>query len=188
MSSPLVVSAMYAKARESLHQGRRLRVRGTQRDVSKNNCFMFHSFRTACYPMLYCEHPHHSIYEYSNSIASYHLFIIYNPTMVSSSKLVAVLSFIVVNSASAFTNTSPIARSTPRIQHQETTTQLDIFGKAFSNDESLGKAANPGLKKVRFSSDCRTIKCSSCAYTYIFLLNHINIVLSCILYTGSQNG
>ena len=48
VSSPLVVSAMfmYAKARESLHQGRRLRVRGTQRDVSKNNCFMFHSFRT----------------------------------------------------------------------------------------------------------------------------------------------
>ena len=73
--------------------------------------------------------------------------------MVSSSKLVAALSFIAVNSASAFTTTAPIANDrTLRIQQQETTTQLDIFGKAFSNDDSLGKAANPGLKKVRFSA------------------------------------
>ena len=38
-------------------------------------------------------------------------------------------------------------------EHVVSTTQLKIFGKAFANDDSLGKAENPGLKKGPAASE-----------------------------------
>lgn len=67
--------------------------------------------------------------------------------MVSSPKLSAVLALIAVHSASAFTANHAVISRIPSAQVQ-TPTQLHIFGKAFANDDSLGKRENPGLKKV----------------------------------------
>ena len=53
---------------------------------------------------------------------------------------------VAVYSASAFAPAPPVRRghwSAP------SSTALEIFGKAFANDASLGKRENAGLKKVR---------------------------------------
>lgn len=63
--------------------------------------------------------------------------------MVSAPKLAATLAIIIVHSASAFTPTNG-----PNFNLRIPTSQLDLFGKAFAN-EDMGKKENPGLKKVR---------------------------------------
>mmetsp|Transcript_828 Transcript_828/g.1481 ORF Transcript_828/g.1481 Transcript_828/m.1481 type:complete len:136 (+) Transcript_828:159-566(+) len=64
--------------------------------------------------------------------------------MVSAPKLASFLSIAAVYSASAFTT---VPSSPTRVEGGASSTQLDIFGKAFANDDSLGKRDNPGLKK-----------------------------------------
>mmetsp|Transcript_20429 Transcript_20429/g.44253 ORF Transcript_20429/g.44253 Transcript_20429/m.44253 type:complete len:136 (-) Transcript_20429:290-697(-) len=64
--------------------------------------------------------------------------------MVSAPKLTSLLSIIAVYSASAFT--APPANDR-NLRISSSPTQLDIFGKAFANDDSLGKRENAGLKK-----------------------------------------
>ena len=73
--------------------------------------------------------------------------------MASAFKFASVLLCIIAAySASAFT-TSPSANGQYSRQAAATspssTTQLDFFGKAFANDDSLGERENAGLKKVR---------------------------------------
>mmetsp|Transcript_5893 Transcript_5893/g.10558 ORF Transcript_5893/g.10558 Transcript_5893/m.10558 type:complete len:135 (-) Transcript_5893:233-637(-) len=63
--------------------------------------------------------------------------------MVSAPKLTYILSIIAVYSASAFT--APLTND--RNLSVPSPTQLDFFGKAFANDDSLGKRKNEGLKK-----------------------------------------
>ena len=69
--------------------------------------------------------------------------------MVSAPKAAVILSIIAVYSTSAFT-TAPLKNNA---LNSPTPTQLDMFGNgfknAFSNDDSLGKRENAGLKKVR---------------------------------------
>ena len=68
-------------------------------------------------------------------------------TMVSTPKATVILAMIAISSSSAFT-------AAPRTNnaHSIIATQLDMFGNglknAFSNDDSLGKRENAGLKKV----------------------------------------
>mmetsp|Transcript_18597 Transcript_18597/g.39930 ORF Transcript_18597/g.39930 Transcript_18597/m.39930 type:complete len:137 (+) Transcript_18597:113-523(+) len=65
--------------------------------------------------------------------------------MVSALRLKSILSVIAVYSASAFT--APAVNNYRNVVRSSATTQLDIFGKAFANDESLGKRESAGLKK-----------------------------------------
>jgi hypothetical protein len=60
-------------------------------------------------------------------------------TMLSLPKVAVVL--IVLTPASGFTAGNNYSNG-------RTSTALNIFRKAFANDDSLGKAENPGLKKV----------------------------------------
>lgn len=65
--------------------------------------------------------------------------------MVSAPKLAAILSVIAAEyTASAFT--APLANNR-NLRIPSSSSQLDIFGNAFANDDSLGKKENPGLKK-----------------------------------------
>jgi len=64
--------------------------------------------------------------------------------MVSFPKLTALLSVAAACQSSAFTapqNNNDIKLRIP-------SSQLDLFGNAFANDDSLGKRENAGLKKV----------------------------------------
>ncbi|KAL3792646.1 hypothetical protein ACHAW5_005100 [Stephanodiscus triporus] len=67
--------------------------------------------------------------------------------MLSTPKATVILAMIAASSSSAFT-------AAPRTNnaHSRKATQLDMFGNglknAFSNDDSLGKRENAGLKKV----------------------------------------
>lgn len=65
--------------------------------------------------------------------------------MVSASKLTLILSVSAAHYASAFTS-APVTNNGMTSKIPET--QLDMFGKAFANDDSLGKRKNEGLKNV----------------------------------------
>ena len=82
--------------------------------------------------------------ESSISFRSHSLVFDTNATMVTSSKLIVSLAMIISYSSSAF-QASIVKNPIP--------TQLDMFGnamkKAFSNDDTLGKRDDAGIKKVR---------------------------------------
>lgn len=75
--------------------------------------------------------------------------------MVSSTtNLTLLLGIILLVSVSAFTGLSTVEHVQKRVLDKQfimpprSTTQLNIFGNAFANDDTLGKRDNPGLKKV----------------------------------------
>ena len=69
--------------------------------------------------------------------------------MITAAKLAVVITIMLSFSSSAFQASS--IRS--KLMKAKTTTQLELFGNAmknaFSNDDSLGKRDDAGLKKVR---------------------------------------
>ena len=77
--------------------------------------------------------------------------------MVSSpTNLTLFLGIILLVSVSAFTGLQTVEQNVQQkrvldkqiIMPPRSTSQLNIFGNAFANDDSLGKRDNPGLKKV----------------------------------------
>ena len=80
-------------------------------------------------------------------------------TMVSSTtNLTLFLGIILFVSVSAFSGLPTVQKNYANVQKRvpnkqimsppRSTTQLNIFGNAFANDDTLGKRDNPGLKKV----------------------------------------
>lgn len=80
-------------------------------------------------------------------------------TMVSSTtNLTLFLGIILFVSVSAFSGLPTVQKHNVNVQKRvpnkqimsppRSTTQLNIFGNAFANDDTLGKRDNPGLKKV----------------------------------------
>ena len=79
--------------------------------------------------------------------------------MVSSTtNLTLFLGIILFVSVSAFSGLPTVQKHYVNVQKRvpnkqimsppRSTTQLNIFGNAFANDDTLGKRDNPGLKKV----------------------------------------
>ena len=63
--------------------------------------------------------------------------------------LIGTSFFFVASSVAAFSSVPTThVRSTGSPVNNRVSTQIDFFGKAFANDDSLGKRENAGLKKV----------------------------------------
>lgn len=69
--------------------------------------------------------------------------------MITAAKLAVVITIMLSFSSSAF----QVSSIRSKLMKTKTTTQLELFGNAmknaFSNDDSLGKRDDAGLKKVR---------------------------------------